>query len=163
VLTPGSHSTPTTLNSAEINAAVRALEFIKKINKSEKNLLATAARLLEKGDTLAAEYPLIAGYLRAGFMEKLRDYCKDKKLPFPFSTEPEKITAQVLWDAAKPSFSASYSTFIADIEANREIFLDPLDRIKLVSLTKPQLKAALDAFAIKQPAVATFQWVSLFP
>jgi hypothetical protein len=155
VLNPGSHSTPTTLNSAEINAAVRALEFIKEINKFEKDLL-------EK-NTLPDEYPLIAGYLRAAFMEKLRDYCDQKNLLLPFSMQPEKTSAQALWDAAKPSLSKKTPLFITSIEANREIFLDPLDRTKLTSLTKPQLKTALDAFATKQSATPTFQWVSLFP
>jgi AAA domain len=163
VLNPGSHTTPTSLNRKEIEAAVRALKFISETNNFGKNSLEIAAKLFEKTAPIPEEYPLIAGYLRAAFIEKLRKYCSDQNLLLPFSMQPEKTSAQDLWDAAKPSLSASHSTFVTSIEANKEIFLDPLDRAKLTSFTKPQLKTALDAFATKQSATPTFQWVSLFP
>lgn len=143
VLNPGSHSTPTTLNSAEIKAAIRALYFISEVPNFGKTAFDVAEKLLTKQALTADELPIVAGYLRAAFMQKLRKYVQEKSIPMPFTMNPEGLLADDLWQAARPTLVAQNATLVTNVEAHRALYIDSLTRPVVLSLDKPFLQSAL--------------------
>lgn len=145
VLNPGSHSTPTTLNSAEIKAAIRALTFVSEVPNYGKNSLEIIEKLLSKTPLSADELPLLAGYLRAAFMQRLRKFVQAKSSPLPFTMKPEGIPALDLWQAVRPTLIVENPTLVANIETHRALYIDMLTRPVVMGIGKPFLQAAFQA------------------
>lgn len=142
VLNPGSHSTPTTLNSAEIKATIRVLNFVSEVPNYGKTSLEIAKKFLDKATLTVDARPLLAEYLRAAFMQRLRKYGQEKQVSMPFTMKPDGIPAHDLWQVIKPILFVGKPTLVVDIETHRVLYIDVLTRPAVMELDKPFQESA---------------------
>jgi len=149
VFNPGSHTYPTNMSGGEQRAAIAAMRFVKTATKHGSNALQIATDLIGKVSASPEELALGAGFLRVVFIRRLRELAKGKQLALPFTLEPRKITPRDLWNGMTAAgWPPKRNAWVAGVNANRAVLLDPWAWPGLLSLTPFQLQAAL--LALKQ-------------
>jgi hypothetical protein len=148
VLNPLAHYHPVTLSPNEVKLAieaVRALEF----PRDKTDFAKETGRSLAMATLTPDQLIDTANWLRTTFEVELRLFLVRQQGRVYYRHDWTKMTLLELWDSAKERFNAINiglaPGFIADIEANRRVFLDEWKYATVLVLTKPDLDAAWGA------------------
>jgi energy-coupling factor transporter ATP-binding protein EcfA2 len=148
VLNPLAHYHPVTLFPNEVKlaiSAVRDLEF----PADRTDFMKEAGRLMAKGALSAEECIEAACWLRTAFEVDLRSFLVAHQGLIRFRYNWAEMTLAELWDSAKERMQAINGAvatrIVADIEAQRRIFLDIWQYPAVARLQKIDLVAAWNA------------------
>lgn len=144
VLNPLAHFHPVTLAHREVDAAIKAVDKLE-FPDTKADFAKITSDLLQKPALTSEETLDAACWLRTTFEVDLRGLLKKNNGKVTFRDDWTKFTLSELWDSAKEAMNrvnaAAAAPLIANIEAQRSIFLDDWN----YSLVKTLDKAALDA------------------
>lgn len=91
--------------------------------------------------------PAAVNYARSACELLLRKLCEDKKVPFPYKTDPKKITFEQLKSALEGKLAGNQPKLdaLATITAHQARILNPLSHDPTTSLNEAEVVAAIDA------------------
>ncbi|MBT0651545.1 AAA family ATPase [Geomobilimonas luticola] len=154
VLNPLAHFHPVTLAPGEVDAAIQA---VKKLDFADgtTNFAKNTFDLLQKPTPTSEELLDAACWLRTTFEVDLRGLLKRYDGKVTFRDDWTKFTLAELWESAKEAMNrvnaAVAAPLIADIEAQRSIFLDDWNYALVNTFDKPTLDAAWNVLRTPPP------------
>ncbi len=164
VLNPMAHYHPVSLDPAEVEGAIKAVENLA-FDPGTLDYLAKSTTLLAKATMLDQDRLDAVCHLRSAFEVDLRDLLERRGGKVPFRSNWSTLALAELWDSAKaiinPTNAVPPPPLIADIESERTIFLDDLDYGTAKTFTQAALQTAMGKLrdaASPQPKsrIATF-------
>lgn len=120
---------------------------------------ASVAPLLRKLDTSAVvaaivqakrfvaekHLPAAANYARSGCELLLRDFCEREKVPFPYLSEPRRITFEKLKDGLRAKVDQTKKAALDAIGPHQSRVLNPLSHDPTIALNEAEIVAAIAA------------------